>query len=1260
MKMETLNVTYKTLLYVACTMLLGMPVAGQNAAVKPSIDPGGKITFGSKSIRIKEGYSQVDMVIADTVSIFGTTMFNFGAGDVSPCFFLNKKMEREKDGIRWDSDVVALRGRQDILGQYSISLSLRQDDLIKLSIHCKLNQGVKPEKNLFYLDCRQEVSGYYNVGPRKIDLQPKQVVEWGAEPGISFTLFPDNPAKTFRIIPETYSSASVYTEKGKIVLTPLEGDLEFLLEMGGEKEIYRSNEYYGGTDFGKIDQLHLPQYNTCRNLIQNPSFEAAMRYFGYKSFGSYYQPDHPDVYSIDADTAAVGKRSLRIKALKRLSLPIGTFAIPLTPGTKHVLSFYAKGNLPEGLSVRLDGRATSTWWMFADRKCPLVEITDEWKRYSVSFTPIEEFYSVYFQGFLDRTSAADEGLIWLDGLQLEANDLSAYAEMPFSMQLKSSGRGNFLNGQQDPAFRLLLNVKPGQCGSADVVVEDFFLKEILRHTYTFTAGSNGEAVVRMPELDKRILSDNVRGVFAGTVELTLAGADEPYRDYVRFSVMVPLENKHKNKDLFCIGPGRTSNVLCTDGVDRRLARFRDIGFGSAAYVFHADHAVEKRLLAKLREYGFADVGRHVIDKRQNGGTISEDEMEISNLREWVDPTPEQLEQYEAICEAKARNRPWISTWYFAGEIEGMKPFMDHPEAVGKLLVATLKGIKKGNPKAKVHMGGSPWNIEENGREWSDQYIKAVTEADPSVRFDGTAIHTYRMMPEHPDLDAATAAYIEILRKYGYEDSPIYWDEGANYFEYLIPGRGMTPYHGNSGDKWYPGMLTYDMGRAERIAAAFSARTWLVALKYMKNIACLHDFSIRRYFWDFDLTVGAKMKVVNTLGRILGDADFHQDIRFAPDCRCYMFMDQMGRPIAAIWGHDQAVDRGEEAAPVFRFNFEGQTLKFLDLMETEQTFPVANGFTQIPVSPFPLFIIGEAGMAERLTQSIAGGENVIRSQLPVSVYAMPLDAERAELRFSNALTAPLSGRAAITLNSVSTNYALAFSANGSRVESLPMQPTPAPLKAFNCSVSIHSGTYMDKQVNIDGTFTFLPSEQSIAIDGNAEDWKEIPAVQLAPGVSVRSAVGGNTLYIATRTDTATSGALATVIVNASPTCRDWAEFKTREQDMYVYEMLRGDSGALAAFCHYVPSVQADSGPWTPKPARLDARITGRVETLPDGEFLEMAFPAASLMPLTLSHGERFGLNLVLKKGESVLSLAPVKDYLNAKEPGKVKLVLGFVE
>ena len=54
--------------------------------------------------------------------------------------------------------------------------------------------------------------------------------------------------------------------------------------------------------------------------------------------------------------------------------------------------------------------------------------------------------------------------------------------------------------------------------------------------------------------------------------------------------------------------------------------------------------------------------------------------------------------------------------------------------------------------------------------------------------------------------------------------------------------------------------------------------------------------------DAMLTPYAAQLVPNTLSNLLGNADFREDIRFAPFLRAYVFEDAQKRPVAAVWCH----------------------------------------------------------------------------------------------------------------------------------------------------------------------------------------------------------------------------------------------------------------------------------------------------------------------------------------------------------------------
>ena len=142
--------------------------------------------------------------------------------------------------------------------------------------------------------------------------------------------------------------------------------------------------------------------------------------------------------------------------------------------------------------------------------------------------------------------------------------------------------------------------------------------------------------------------------------------------------------------------------------------------------------------------------------------------------------------------------------------------------------------------------------------------------------------------------------------------PFYINEGGCYPPFNIPQESISPYVWNSANSWYMEPLSYHSGQSERISAAFSARNWLVALKYQNRVACMEDFMTPSRVTDVDFTSRFYEKIPNTLGRLLGNASYVKDIPFAPNCRGYLFRDDAtGSPIAVVWGYKEAVDRWQE-------------------------------------------------------------------------------------------------------------------------------------------------------------------------------------------------------------------------------------------------------------------------------------------------------------------------------------------------------------
>lgn len=978
-------------------------------------------------------------------------------------------------------------------------------------------------------------------------------------------------------------------------------------------------------------------------------------------------------YEVDDTQAKFGAHSLKMTVDRnRASMALGTFAMPFERDAKYVLSFYAKGSLDQGLRFHVWGRGQAPALWGNKPNHPTFDISGEWKRYTFDFISQLNFGCLFFEGRLLGDSRADEATIWLDGIQLERDGVTDYVEPPVAAQLLSAARGNFLRFGQDPELRLVLRSAPDTELAATLDVRDFFGRDVFRKTLELRTDGEGNAEIRLPELGRTIRDGQLRGIFPVTCELTSPAFEGPFLEFFRFSVMNFLDNTHKNKTLVQHGY-RITPQLAGAGMDRFLARERAVGVGACCQIGPEESsvAVDKQRSELVAAHGIEQLGRPVVVRRHGShghGKIVEDDGRVvmDNIKKRVNVTDQELAQFERICALKATRRPWVKQWYFAAECKaGLQPLSDDLDSFCKFLLATLRGIKKGNPDARVLITGGPWNMSPTlGVKWLESYIRKTRELDPDARFDGCAIHIYRRQPENPDLDAEAAALLEMLDRNGVDDWPVYWNEGLNYFEYNLPILGATPYQGNS-VKNFHGTLSYDLGRAERISVAFRARSWLVALKYHDRVKAVRDFAgEQRMYLDHDLTAGAAQKVINTLGRILGNATFHRDIRFAPECRCYVFIDQADRPVAAIWGHSGLVDRWKQEAPKVSFDFSQSRPRILDLMENERQYPTdADGRSILPVGSWPVFVIGAPGAADDLCRAVAGAQPVSAAVKTVAVSAHPEPDGTALVVFRNLISRKVRGEARVTLNGTPLTRALTLA---------PLAEERVTLKLADPAGESTSLRPFDFECALNGRVTAIAnpylllgasSGAKVVVDGQPGDWRDRPAAALGGNATVRFAIANGTLYLAVETIDNRPNALAGLGVYIDPIVapETWSQAKAPIDNVFVYELQprRTAPDGLAAYRWHAPGVQADSGS-APRGREHATRAVLRRVIRRQDAFLEIAFPPYCFMPLKLEPGSRFGVNVSLpdRTGKTAAML-PFDGYENIEHPGPIRFAMALV-
>lgn len=1266
------------------------------AATTPQWTADGRVVAGTKSIRRKPDWPQIDMNIdVDALGSFAE-MFDLGKGALHTVFFMNSQVSQEPSGSFYTSEIRDSTSSDVKLGTYRQNLSLLDNGLVEIKCTAELDDPslLKDRYAILNLPSYLTLKGVLVRDGQTIPVDGDQPVSFTAEQlkGAELHLFPDKQQRSLTL---RFPSSSKITISGSLIsLWPADNhELRLLIDLrgSGEAETATAGEpTVNGVDLWSVDGLHLPAYAASRNLIQNPSFEAGLRYWGFPIFvGGMIPLEYQGVYVHDDAVARTGSSSLRLRALPMKSpLTIGHNPTPFIPGKPYVYSFYAKASPGRTLRINVWGRGMIPQVLPGTTQA--FSVTDEWQRITVPFEANQRFACIYLDAMdPEGESGGETAYVWVDDVQLEqASEATEFVDVDVAAELVSAARGNFLEFGQTPEFALNLRSLPRKQGSVNLAVENFYFDTVFEGSYSFTTDADGWARIDLGDLDAWLTDTRSRGVFIARADIEVEGLDRSVREFFRFSAMDFLENKHKRKDLFNLTYAYSVQAGGPE-MERFVQRERAIGFGSITYDFVGfaldwEYDLDRERMELLKEYGFGNMGRAVLQLHSGEeGEISEKqgELKMSGIKQMIDPTDEQLQRFEDIVAVKAEMRPWNDIWWFTGESNpGVMPLEAHHDAYAKFLLATYRGVKRGNPEADVLIEGGPWSIEpQYGTKWVERYIQDTRRLDPSVEFDGAAGHHYRNFPESPDLDSDITAFLEMLDRNGHEDWPFYINEGGNYIPFNIPQEGISPYIVQSGNAWYMGPLSYHFGWAERISAAFSARNWLIGLKHGDRVPCMQDFNTSQRYVDFDLTPRPYDKIPNTLGRLLGNSTFYRDIRFAPETRCYVFTDDpTGRVVAAMWGHRQSVDRGKEEAPLYRFDFAELEVEFVDLMENSVAFPRdSEGLTTIPLSPFPVFIVSPPGTADALCEAIGAAVPASDERSAIELVAMPTGDGAARLSIRNTLDRPTQEQVTVSLNGKTSEITLELAALEEATHSVPLPspsdssgPAVSSPRTFDLTCTAGGQTL----AAVKGQYLVVPRRAGAgqSPDSRSVDWSKVPAAALSGEHSLRVLADDEALWLclerpadgnAQRPDTSSwegTGLYFAPMIQP----QDWHVPKTMRQDLGVFELQESTAGKLEAMCHYVQGTQAGSGTSLLRADTVQHGIEVMTQHVDQRERLVLRVRKEVLAPFVPGAGAFLGCNITLPSPANgttgPVSLSPVQGYVSPREPGELTMTLLVLE
>lgn len=821
-----------------------------------------------------------------------------------------------------------------------------------------------------------------------------------------------------------------------------------------------------GIDFWERDRTCVPAPTT-RNLMPNPSFEQGLRYWAWWANGKYIPSDLP-VYSV-VDGGKFGRKCLLLQPTPGAQ-PMQSFSIPVLKDKTYTLSFFAKAEKPKSdIVVGLESPVRGSQLGWQKGLATHHKLSTEWERKTATVIADQNALAILI---------AASSKAWVDGIQLEEGATPTEFVAPeIEGVLTTSDPDNALatGVPLQPAFELY--GKPGAKGEVELTLTNYYREIVYDTKVRFALDKDGVGCSELPWESAKLGT----GVFVVRADYRM-DSGTALRDCYRFSIMDFLENKHATKDVFgnlCMAPRSTRG----DDLARNYMRW---GFGSTTYGMRKDDA---DLFAKYRIANYLSIISDLVS------TPEDRALALEAQTKWTEVTPEREKQIEDLSYRIAAAYPWVKSWAFSTETEGRSPLTVKGNFAewAKVQLATQRGVKRANPNAIVLPDGgtSGFGALRGSRE-TEGYLAASAG---KVKWDAIATHPYGNIDGvggANDLDVETQRMLDLMKKYGYgAETHLDYTEGFNASDLFLPEWGLSA-NGANNDVYGSGRPSYDTGWREFLHSAWIARTYIICLKYWPQVRSFNIWVCRPYLDHYFAPIYAA-KVPNTLGHLLGNPKYKANIQPAAGVRGYVFEDEAGRGVAALWCTLDKVEEGLEQGPVVQVKFPGELPKFIDLMGNPRKVKSRNGAVAIQLTPAPLFLRTEKGGADQLVAALNQAE-VDGTGLALKVNILPTLGGGIEASLINQTNRPLHG--IVSLGKKQTPFETA--PQGSAVYPLQESQGAEPGKLYTWKQSVDFqfvGGRTDK-VAWDMTYFYVPhTAAALPLDPAAPQWEAIASISL---------------------------------------------------------------------------------------------------------------------------------------------------------------------
>jgi len=711
----------------------------------------------------------------------------------------------------------------------------------------------------------------------------------------------------------------------------------------------------GGVDFMTESGVRVAEYSASANILLNPSFESGLR---------YWRTGVAD----DARTIVTNGVARSGRRCAKLDCTIQSVGLVLKSDTDYTFSAWIRPADRQGAATinvhprGVRGKASFLKRLVLTQKKP----NGDWERVAGSFRTPADFH---------------ECVLWIDGNGVLVDDIqleegiaaSAYAGNPFGLELMTDQASEtYADAKKPQNLRLRISGPVGSKGRVSVLGTDFFERELLRRSFDFALPDAGFQ-------DLTLGPDRLwpLGPFVFTAKVEAAGSGlHPlsFTDYLRFTKIDARDGTDRLRGLQGthlfgrLKPDITRPVY-------NFERLRDFGIGTLVYSGNLHGTSYERLtqadVDNLARYGLKDRWGGVLwgvnwEKTLNGKPWKWNGQSVNTLTNYP---PEMLKWVEDECCEMAKAIPWTDFYAFHTEPHGSFETLRRNDfsSYARLMLAINHGLTRANPKNVFIPFGACNMTPHGGADQVVNFLKAAQEIEPTTRFRQIEIHTYRPLPEHPDVESDLQYFMNELAKIGYGDVPIKTGEGSYYYPMWRPSSDLYAWsHAGVKDRYSNVPIpTYDLGWGERIGAALVTRETIVYFRHQDRVNANSSWCPQVIDGRVPIAWTAAHAALMSL---LGDATFLRDIRFAKDGRAYVFDDRKGQTVAFVWRGNVRYDHGL-AMSVEMTMEQVPDLAILDLMGNEVKVE-GQERTKLPLSGFPVYLKVSNAQRDALIGAIA--------------------------------------------------------------------------------------------------------------------------------------------------------------------------------------------------------------------------------------------------------------------------------------------------